>query len=197
MKQGWLILWVIGMMGGWAMADTEKSRKDVETATFGGGCFWCVEAVFEGVEGVLSVVSGYEGGDQPQPTYEQVSSGRSGHAEVVRIEFDPHQVSYDRLLDLFWEAHDPTQVNRQGADVGTQYRSVIFYMTEDQRLQAEAAKAKLGASGKYDKPIATQIVPSTGFYPAEPYHQDYFRNHPRAPYSMFVIQPKLKKLGRK
>lgn len=195
--QRWIMIAALCMAaGGAVMADGETSRRDVGVATFGGGCFWCVEAVFETVDGVLSVTSGYEGGHTENPTYKEVSSGRSGHAEVVRIEYDPEKVGYDALLDLFWEAHDPTQVNRQGADVGTQYRSVIFYQTEQQRELAEASKAKLAASGKFDKPIATEISPATGFTPAEDYHQDYFRNNPRAPYSMFVIQPKMKKLGR-
>jgi peptide-methionine (S)-S-oxide reductase len=162
------------------------------TATFGAGCFWCVEAVFERLEGVKSVVAGYAGGTIPNPTYEAVCTGMTGHAEVAQIVYDLTKVTYDQLLDLFWKAHDPTTMNRQGADVGTQYRSVIFYNDEEQKSAAEQSKVR--AARLFDEPIVTQIVPLTKFYPAENYHQDYFRNNPNAPYCTFVIKPKLKKL---
>jgi peptide-methionine (S)-S-oxide reductase len=164
-----------------------------EYATLGGGCFWCLEAVFERIEGVRSVVSGYAGGTLANPTYDQVCTGTTGHAEVVRIEFDPAVLSYDSLLEIFWDAHDPTTMDRQGADVGTQYRSIILYQNERQRVAAERSRDH--AASRFDSPIVTEIVPLKAFYEAEPYHQDYFRNNPNAPYCLFVIKPKLKKLG--
>lgn len=167
----------------------------IEFATFGGGCFWCVEAVFEQTPGVKDVVSGYEGGHVDNPTYRQVCEGDTGHAEVTRVAFDPDIVTFDRLLEIFWDAHDPTQLNRQGADVGTQYRSVIFYQNDEQRKKAEAAKAAIDASGRFKNPVVTEIAPAKTFYPAEGYHQDYYRNNADAPYSYHVIRPKLKKLG--
>lgn len=179
-----------------AMTSPVKPEQ-TETATFGGGCFWCVEAVFEQAPGVLSVVSGYQGGQVENPTYEAVCRGDTGHAEVTRIEFDPAVTSYDQLLNLFWDAHDPTQLNRQGADIGTQYRSVIFYHSEEQRIKAEASRQALQASGRFRDPVVTEISPAPAFYPAEKYHQDYYRENPGAPYSMFVIRGKLKKLGLK
>ncbi|HMP90298.1 MAG TPA: peptide-methionine (S)-S-oxide reductase MsrA [Kiritimatiellia bacterium] len=179
------------------MNGNQENATEMEVATFGAGCFWCVEAVFEKIEGVHSVVSGYKGGKTKNPTYEQVCRGDSGHAEVVRIEFDPGIVSYDRLLEIFWQAHDPTQLNRQGADIGTQYRSVIFYHSELQKEKAEASKSAADKSGKFKKPIVTQIVSAQEFYAAENYHQDYFRKNPHAPYSQHVIREKLKKLGLK
>jgi len=173
----------------------KKANMTSETqyATFGLGCFWCSEAVFEHLEGVTAVASGYEGGDVENPTYKQVCSGRTGHAEVIRVAFDPARISFRELLDVFWKAHDPTQLNRQGADVGTQYRSVIFTHSEEQKREAEASKKAI--SGSFRKPIATEISPSTGFYEAEDYHQDYFNNNPNQPYCRLVIVPKLKKLG--
>lgn len=167
-------------------------RKPMETATFGAGCFWCVEAVFERLDGVQSVMPGYAGGHTKNPTYEQVCTGTTGHAEVAQITFDPAKISYERLLETFWEAHDPTTMNRQGADVGTQYRSVIFAHNASQRAAAERSKAE--AQKRFDSPIVTQIQDLDTFYPAEDYHKAYFRNHPDAPYCRFVIQPKLKKL---
>jgi peptide-methionine (S)-S-oxide reductase len=163
-------------------------------AYFGGGCFWCIEAVFETEPGVKAVVSGYAGGTVANPSYRQVCTGTTGHAEVVRIEFDPAVISYAKLLDLFWDAHDPTTLNRQGADVGTQYRSIILYGDEDQKRVAEASKA--AAQEHFEQPIVTEIVPLTQFFPAEDYHQDYFRHNGEAPYCRMVIAPKLKKLGR-
>ena len=165
-----------------------------EHATFGGGCFWCVEAVFERVEGVKSVVSGYAGGKTPNPTYREVCTGETGHAEVVDIQFDPAKVGFDKLLELFWDAHDPTTPNRQGADRGTQYRSVVFYHNEEQKkLAQESVKA---AASKFRAPIVTEIAPLPTFYAAEDYHQDYFQKNPNAPYCAVVIQPKLKKLDK-
>ncbi len=171
----------------------ETKTGQAALATFGGGCFWCVEALFERVPGVRQVVSGYAGGTVSNPTYEAVSSGQTGHAEVVQITFDPGQVSYDELLDRFWQAHDPTQLNRQGADVGTQYRSVIFYHNDAQRIAAEASRDRLEASRTYSRPVVTQIEATPAFYPAEEYHQGYFRSNPHTTYSRFVIAPKLDK----
>ena len=172
-------------------AAMEKS----ETAVLGGGCFWCMEAVFEGQEGVQSVESGYAGGTTPNPTYEQVCTGSTGHAEVVRVTFDPAKTGYAKILELFWQAHDPTTLNRQGADVGSQYRSIILTSNEKQREIAEQSKRE--AQKEFDEPIVTEIQPLKVFYVAEKYHQDYFANNPNAPYCMFVIKPKLKKLHMK
>jgi len=166
-----------------------------EKATLGAGCFWCVEAVFERLDGVQSVVAGYAGGATPNPTYQEVCTGRTGHAEVAQVTYDPAKISYERLLDVFWETHDPTTLNRQGADVGTQYRSVIFYHDEKQKHASE--KSKTEAAKNLEDPIITEIQPLTHFYEAENYHQDYFRNNPNAPYCVFVIKPKLKKLNLK
>jgi peptide-methionine (S)-S-oxide reductase len=168
------------------------SMDKFEKATFGGGCFWCVEAVFERVDGVTSAVSGYAGGTTVKPTYEQVCTGNTGHAEVVEITFDPKKVTYEELLNIFWSAHDPTTLNRQGADVGTQYRSVIYTHSEEQRLVAERSKRE--AQKDFEDPIVTEITPAGPFYKAEQYHQDYFDNNPNAAYCTFVIAPKLKKL---
>ncbi len=160
-------------------------------ATLGGGCFWCVEAVYETVPGILSVTSGYAGGDVPNPTYEQICTGRTGHAEVVRIEFDPSKVTYEQVIDLFWEAHDPTTLNRQGPDAGPQYRSIILYEDESQKVIAE--KSKKAAQAHFKDPIVTEIVPLEAFYPAEKYHQDFYQNNPNYPYSRAIIRPKLEK----
>ena len=168
-----------------------KTEKN-QVAILGGGCFWCTEAVFELLEGVDSVVSGYAGGANPNPTYEQICTGTTGHAEVIKISFNPSEISYDQLLETFGECHDPTTLNRQGADTGTQYRSTIMYVDEDQKLMAEAWKKKLGS--KLADPVVTEIVASPVFYPAEDYHQDYFRRNPNQGYCAFVIRPKLKKL---
>ncbi len=163
-----------------------------EEATFGAGCFWCVEAVFERQEGVESVTAGYAGGSVTRPTYEQVCTGKTGHAEVARIVYDPAKISYEKLLEVFWKAHDPTTLNWQGADSGPQYRSVIFYHDEHQRAAAEQAKKE--AQAQFADPIVTAIEPLKNFSEAEDYHQDYYRNHQNAPYCVFVIAPKLKKL---
>jgi peptide-methionine (S)-S-oxide reductase len=164
-----------------------------DTATFGQGCFWCSEAIFERVEGVESVVSGYAGGYVPNPSYEQVCGGQTGHAEVIQIIYDPSVISYDDLLKIFWKTHDPTTLNRQGADVGEQYRSIILYHNEKQKEKAEYYKEELEKSGAWDKPIVTQIIPFTKFYKAEDYHQNYFDKNPHQGYCSFVIAPKVEK----
>jgi len=169
-----------------------QSPKSTETATFGGGCFWCIEAVFERLNGVDTVEAGYAGGKTENPTYDEVCTGNTGHAEVAQITFDPSKISYDSLLSVFWEAHDPTSLNRQGADVGTQYRSAIFYHSPQQKEAAE--RSLKNAQKSFDGPIVTEIRPLMKFFKAENYHQDYFRNHPNAPYCVFVIKPKLHKL---
>jgi peptide-methionine (S)-S-oxide reductase len=171
------------------LAATSSARASL---VVGGGCFWCLEALYERIEGVHEVVSGYAGGTSTNPTYQQVGTGATGHAEVVRIDFDPTVVSSKALLEFFWEAHDPTTLNRQGADVGTQYRSIILYADADQKKDALATRD--AAQQRLAQPIVTEIVPLDTFYPAEGYHQDYFRNNPDAPYCRYVIAPKLKKL---
>ena len=167
-----------------------------ETATLGGGCFWCLEAIFKELRGVENVVSGYSGGSVPDPTYVEVSTGTTGHAEAVQITFDPEIISFRELLQIFFTFHDPTTLNRQGADVGTQYRSVIFYNTPEQRDMARKVIADLEAEKIWDAPIVTQVVQFTAFYPAEEYHQDYFMRNPHQPYCRAVIAPKVVKLRR-
>ena len=166
-----------------------------ETATLGGGCFWCVEAVYERLPGIISVVSGYAGGQTENPTYEEIGTGKTGHAEVVQIAYDPAKISYEKIIDLFWEAHDPTTLNRQGADTGPQYRSIILTENADQMRMANESKTR--AQTKSKSPIVTEIVPLTKFYPAEDYHQDFYRENPMHPYNQAVIRPKLKKLDEK
>ena len=166
-----------------------------ERATLGGGCFWCLEAVFEAQNGISKVVSGYSGGQMPNPDYRSVCGGTTGHAEVVQITFDPKIISYEDILDLFWRCHDPTTLNRQGADVGTQYRSVIFYHDERQQQIALASKKALEESGYLNDPVVTEISPLDRFYPAEGDHQGYYRNNPNVPYCTYVIRPKLEKLN--
>jgi len=168
---------------------------DTQRATFGGGCFWCLEAVFERVDGVKSVTSGYAGGAMSDPDYKEVCEGDTGHAEAIQIEFDLAKLSYDQLLEVFWAAHDPTTLNRQGADAGTQYRSIILYDGDAQKAAAE--KSKAAAQKEFSGKIVTEIKPLTKFYPAEGYHQDYYRNNTYALYCMMVITPKLKKLEAK
>ncbi|HVO73252.1 MAG TPA: peptide-methionine (S)-S-oxide reductase MsrA, partial [Ignavibacteriaceae bacterium] len=167
--------------------------KNLETATFGEGCFWCSEAIFERVEGVKSVTSGYAGGTVANPSYQQVCTGTTGHAEVIQLTFDPKVISYDELLKIFWKTHDPTTLNRQGADEGTQYRSVIFYHNEEQKKKAERYKEELNKAGIWRDPIVTQIVPYTNFYSAEDYHQEYYANNPNQGYCNLVITPKVEK----
>jgi len=177
--------------------NTPMDTRTTEVATLGGGCFWCLDAVFPDLRGVLSVESGYSGGARPSPTYEQVCSGATGHAEVVRITFDPAVVSYRELLEVFFTVHDPTTLNRQGGDVGTQYRSVIFYHSPEQLATAQAVIADLQAQGVWRDPIVTQLVPAPAFYPAESYHQNYFTNNPERSYCQVVIEPKVAKFRRK
>ncbi|MFP4510525.1 MAG: peptide-methionine (S)-S-oxide reductase MsrA [Spirochaetaceae bacterium] len=165
----------------------------METATLGGGCFWCIEAVYRRVEGVESAKSGYAGGQVPNPSYEAVCTGQTGHAEVVEVAFDPSIVSYESILDIFFQAHDPTTKNRQGADVGPQYRSVIFYHSDEQKRTAE--RTVKAVSQTLGKPVVTEIEPATEFYPAEQYHDQYFDRNPNAGYCRVVIHPKLRKLG--
>jgi peptide-methionine (S)-S-oxide reductase len=168
------------------------SANQIEIADFGGGCFWCIEAVFQRLSGVKSVTSGYAGGHTNNPTYKEICTGTTGHAEIAQIEFDPSKISYEQLLDVFWQAHDPTTLNRQGADQGTQYRSIILYRDEKQKLLAE--KSKLEAQKDFKHPIVTEIVPLKKFYPAEDYHQRYYDGNSNAPYCQIVIAPKLHKL---
>ena len=162
-------------------------------ATFGSGCFWCTKAIFQRLEGVLGVQSGYSGGHTENPTYEEVCSGTTGHAEVVQITYDDSLISFDELLEVFWKTHDPTTLNRQGNDVGTQYRSVIFYHNEEQHSKAASYKNELDASGAWGDPMVTEIAPFEVLYPAESYHEDYFNRNGSQPYCSFVVAPKVKK----
>lgn len=164
-----------------------------DTATFGTGCFWCTEAIFQEVKGVIKVTSGYSGGYAEKPTYKEVCTGTTGHAECLNVVYDPKKITFDELLEIFWQVHDPTTLNRQGNDVGTQYRSVIFYHTEEQKAKGEKYKAALDKSGAWDKPIVTTLEPFTIFYPAEDYHNNYYNNNTRQGYCQFVIRPKLEK----
>ena len=173
--------------------DITPNGIKTDTATLAAGCFWCVEAVFQELKGVLSVTSGYTGGKIKNPTYREVCSGLTGHAEACQIKFDPAVITYDELLEAFWSSHDPTTLNRQGADQGTQYRSAIFYHNEDQKKLAESYKAKLNAENAFDKPIVTEISQASVFYKAEDYHQNYYDENGNAPYCTFVIAPKLEK----
>ena len=169
------------------------TEEKTEIALIGGGCFWCTEAVFEKITGVVEVISGYAGGESSNPTYKEICTGKTGHAEVIKIIFDPEITSFAKILEVFGLAHDPTTLNRQGADVGTQYRSTIMYLSEKQKKIAIAWKKKL--SDKFVDPVVTEIVPAPAFYPAEDYHQDYYKKNPNQGYCSFVIRPKLKKLG--
>ena len=173
------------------MENNGSSRTEV--ATLGGGCFWCLEAVYQELRGVEKVKSGYSGGDVPNPTYRQVCSETTGHAEVVQVTFDPNEVSYRDILEVYFTIHDPTTLNRQGADVGTQYRSAIFYHSEEQKRVAEEAISDLDAEGIWNNPIVTEVVPFDEFYVAEGYHQDYFRNNGFQPYCQVIIAPKVAK----
>lgn len=170
-----------------------KSPSHAEQATLGGGCFWCTEAIYLGVQGVTKVLSGYAGGRVKNPGYREVCSGLTGHAEVIQITYDPDLVSFEDILEIFWNTHDPTTLNRQGADEGTQYRSVIFYHNEEQKRIAEQYRLQLDTSGKYPEKIVTEISPLTTFYPAEDYHQNYFNLNPGQGYCQFVIRPKVEK----
>ena len=169
-------------------------NNNLETATFANGCFWCTEAVFQKLKGVEKVTSGYTGGHVKNPTYEQVCNKNTGHAEALQIEYDPKQISFDELLEVFWKTHDPTTLNRQGNDVGPQYRSAIFYHNEEQKEKAEKYKKALDETAVFDAPIVTTIEPFTVFYPAENYHNNYYNTHPSQPYCYYVIKPKMDKL---
>jgi peptide-methionine (S)-S-oxide reductase len=189
-------LLLAGMVAGYSQTKTmNQTTNHFETATLGGGCFWCMEAVFQMLPGVKTVTSGYAGGTKPNPSYEDVCAGDTGHAEVIRIEYDPKVLSYGKLLDTFWDLHDPTTLNRQGPDSGTQYRSIILYSSEAQRVAAERSKAE--AQKRFSQPIVTQIVPLKQFYKAEGYHQDYFRSNPNQPYCRMIIRPKVEKFEQK
>jgi len=171
----------------------EKKDKTMEISILGGGCFWCTEAVFERIDGIKDVISGYAGGEIPNPTYKQICTGETGHAEVIKIKFDPSVISYSKILEIFGDCHNPTTLNKQGADEGTQYRSTIMFLSEDQKKLAEKWKKELAE--KFEDPIVTEIVPAPIFYTAEDYHQDYYRKNPNQGYCSFVIRPKLKKLN--
>jgi len=176
-----------------------KSQKPMNTndtlavATLGAGCFWCVEAVFQNLKGVKKVVSGYMGGNSANPTYKEVCTGLSGHAEVCQITYNPQEISFEEILEVFWKTHDPTTLNRQGNDAGTQYRSAIFYHTEEQKVKAEFYKKEVDKSGSYSNPLVTEITKASTFYPAEDYHQNYFNQNGSEPYCRYVIQPKVEK----
>ena len=172
------------------------SETKTAIATFGTGCFWCTEAVFQELKGVIKVSSGYMGGQVANPSYEEVCTGTTGHAECLKIEYDPSVLSFEELLAVFFQSHDPTQLNRQGNDIGTQYRSAIFYHNAEQKEAAEHYKTQLEKEGAYTKPIVTEITPASVFYPAEDYHQNYFNNNPGNPYCAAVIQPKLYKFAK-
>jgi peptide-methionine (S)-S-oxide reductase len=172
---------------------SNPNQNGLDTATFANGCFWCSEAVFRELKGVKSIAVGYTGGNIPNPSYELVCSGTTGHAEAAQIVYDPKIISYAQLLEVFWQTHDPTTLNRQGADVGTQYRSAIFYHNDYQKETAEKYKKELDASGAWSNPIVTEISPATTFYTAEDYHQDYYDHNSQAPYCQYVIRPKLDK----
>jgi peptide-methionine (S)-S-oxide reductase len=196
-----VVLLALGLTAG-AQSKTEKKAMNndkipagvkTETAIFGEGCFWCTEAFFQRLEGVYKVESGYGGGDVENPTYEQVCDKTTGHVELARIVYDPAKISYDELLEVFWKTHDPTTYEQQGADIGPQYKSVVFYLNNEQKKKAEHYKAELTKSGAWDKPIVTEIQAYKNFYPAEQYHQDYYNNNQNQGYCRFVIAPKLEK----
>jgi peptide-methionine (S)-S-oxide reductase len=176
---------------------TNETHDNLEVATLAGGCFWCLEAVYDELNGVVDVVSGYSGGNTPSPSYEAVCTGQTGHAETVQIIFDPNVVPYQELLEVFFTIHDPTTLNRQGADVGTQYRSAIFYHTPEQKATAERVISELEQEKVWDKPIITELTPFRTFYPAEAYHQEYFKRNPYQGYCMAIIAPKVAKFRSK
>lgn len=202
MKRLLITIPLLGILGCSSIADEPKSETQVqttnkademETITFGAGCFWCVEAVFQRMKGVEKVVSGYMGGEVPSPTYKMICTGRTGHAEVCQITYDPEKVEFPELLEVFWKTHDPTTLNRQGADVGTQYRSAIFFHNDEQKRVAEEYKIKLDKSGAFGAPIVTEITPASEFYGAEDYHQNYFNLNPRQGYCQMIVGPKVEK----
>jgi peptide-methionine (S)-S-oxide reductase len=198
---GYSFLLSAGLLIGGTLAGAAQTKNmnastnHLEAATLGGGCFWCTEAVYQMLPGVKSVTSGYAGGTKENPTYKEVCGGTTGHAEVIQVKYDPKVLSYEKLLETFWEAHDPTTLNHQGADSGTQYRSIILYHDEAQKAAAEKSKAE--AQKHFRQPIVTEIVPLQKFYPAEDYHQDYYRENPNQPYCRMVIQPKVEKFEKK
>ena len=195
-KRRLISVYFIGIIIGFILGETEKNiNQNIEQATFGAGCFWCVEAVFQDIEGVIDVRAGYTGGTTDNPTYKEVCSGRTGHAEVIQIDFDSSKVGYEELLDLFWISHDPTTLNRQGADVGTQYRSAIYYHSDSQKVMAEKSIDNANNIKLYSNPIVTEISVLDTFYIAENYHQNYYRLNKNAPYCQLVIRPKLEKLN--
>lgn len=177
------------------MKESTTSHETIQVATLGGGCFWCTEAVFQRIKGVLKVEPGYAGGTVANPTYDQVCTGATGHAEAVQVTFDSDEVSFSKILEVFFATHDPTTVNRQGADVGTQYRSVIFYHNVNQKKTAEKIIGELNNAKAYQSRIVTQVLPFTAFYKAEDYHKEYFKRHPEQPYCRLVIAPKIAKLS--
>ena len=184
----------VGIILGFIMAESKMHTQKIDKATFGAGCFWCVEAIFERLEGVADVSAGYTGGKMEHPSYEDVCSGETGHVEVIQLDYNPQIIGFEELLDIFWKSHDPTTLNRQGADMGTQYRSAIFYHSEKQREIAEKSLQAADRMKIYENPIVTEISPRTTFYLAEGYHQDYYHRNINAPYCKVVIQPKLQKL---
>ena len=190
------VIFIFALAANFAVCQGTKTKPmstNLQTATFGSGCFWCTEAVFLDVKGVKEVASGYMGGQIKNPTYEQVCTGTTGHAEVIHLMYDDRQVSYENLLEIFWNTHDPTTLNRQGADVGTQYRSVVFYHSEEQKKIAEQYKKQLGESKVFKNTIVTEIVAAGEFYKAENYHQNYYALNPNQGYCQFVIRPKVEK----
>ena len=190
-----LLLYFFSIISGITMIKNDKQNKEIlEQATFGAGCFWCVEAIFERLEGVKDVSAGYTGGKMEHPSYEDVCSGETGHVEVIQLDFNPKIIGFKQLLDIFWESHDPTTLNRQGADMGTQYRSAVFYHSKTQQGIAEQSMKAVDKAKMYKSPIVTEITPLVRFYPAEEYHQDYYSRNTNAPYCQAVIHPKLKKL---
>ena len=193
MKNKIIALLFLCFIGNWGMSDSPK-QPELQDASFGGGCFWCVEAFFQRLKGVDKVVSGYQGGTVARPTYNEVTSGRTGHAEVVKVTFDPEIIRYEDLLEVFFAIHDPTTLNRQGNDVGTQYRSVIFTYTDEQKAAAKAKIKQLTEAKAFDDPIVTQVESAPTFYEAENYHQNYFRRNPNAPYCRLVIAPKKERI---
>jgi len=194
-KKCLLILYFLNINLGIDMIETDNKNKPIfEQAIFGAGCFWCVEAIFESIEGVENVQAGYTGGNSENPTYEEICTGKTNHVEVVQLDFNPKIISFKKLMDSFWKSHDPTTLNRQGEDIGTQYRSAVFYNSEDQKEIAAKSLKDADNSDMYKNSIVTEIAPLTTFYPAEEYHQDYYRRNSNAPYCRAVIQPKLKKM---
>ena len=203
-SKGIYFIFALGMLGACSQSRTTAPNNTITTqlkemndttsiATFGAGCFWCIEACFSELNGVKQVLSGYMGGEMINPTYKDICTGTTGHAEVAQVIFDPSEISYEELLEVFWFVHDPTTLNRQGNDVGTQYRSVLFFHSEEQREMAEFYKNKLNESGAYSKPLVTEISPATTFYVAEDYHQGYFNDNPNQPYCAAVVRPKVDK----